>query len=350
LNNFLHSREMQRTGRPILLDYATYPWVLLRRTSDDAAGIFLAILIGLGAGFGAYLFWKSIEWFSWLFFNRGGRCLDFMGDYYVILLPAVGGLLVGPIVYFLARETKGDGPPDVMAALATAGGRIRKRVAAIKVLASSICIGSGGSAGREGPIVQIGGALGSAVGQWFCVPRDWLGTLVLCGVAGGISATFNAPLGGAFFALEVVQRRIIARNVGFIVLSSVMADIIARAFLFTEDKPTSFAMPAYTLKNDQEIVLFMLLGLVCAFAGLGFMRFFYRTEDVLSHWFTKGHVPMYLAPALGGVLVGVIGFLSLRYISSGGFSADIFGVGYGAHYGPDGALLDSGPVDGILLG
>jgi len=63
---------MQRTGRPILLDYATYPWVLLRRTSDDAAGIFLAILIGLGAGFGAYLFWKSIEWFSWLFFNRGG--------------------------------------------------------------------------------------------------------------------------------------------------------------------------------------------------------------------------------------------------------------------------------------
>lgn len=330
--------------------FAAHPRALLRRTSDDAVGMALAIVIGIGAGFGAYVFWKAIEWFSWLFFNRGAVGLDFIGDYYVILLPALGGLIVGPLVFFFAREVRGDGPPEIMEALATAEGQVRKRVAAIKVLASSVCLGSGGSAGREGPIVQIGGSLGSAVGQWLRVPRAWLGTLVLCGVAGGVSATFNAPIAGAFFALEVVQRRIIARNVGFIILSSVMADIIARIFLFTEEKPTSFAVPAYSLKSNGEIVLFMLLGLVCAFAGIGFIRFFYRTEDALSKGFSRWQVPVYLRPAIGGLLVGGIGFLSFHYISTDDFAADIFGVGYGAHYGPGGALLNSGPVDGILMG
>ncbi|MDD5094733.1 MAG: chloride channel protein [Dehalococcoidia bacterium] len=323
-----------------------YPWNTLFRLSDDAAGIVLAAIIGICAGFGALAFWKTIEFFSWLFFNQGAEGFSFLGDHYVIILPMLGGLVFGPIVYFLAREAKGEGPPEIIEAIATRGGHIRTRVAATKILASSICIGSGGAVGREGPIVQIGGSIGSVIGQWFRVPERWLETMVLCGVAGGVSATFNAPIAGAFFALEVIQRRIIARNVGFVILSSVMAAIVARAFIFTEDRPTAFVVPEYSMENNQEILLYLLLGLITALVALAFMRFFYKTEDA----FAKLNTPMYLKPAVGGLVVGVLGFISLRYVSTGGFSADIFGVGYGNHYAAGGEFLGAGPIDGILMG
>jgi len=337
---------MQKKERSTFLRLITYPWYQLLRTSDNAAGIVLAILIGIGSGFGALAFWKLIEFFSWLFFKKGADWFSFLGDYHIIILPALGGLIFGPIVYFLAREAKGEGPPEIMEAVATKGGRIRIRVGAIKILASSICIGSGGAVGREGPIVQIGGSLGSAVGQLFRVPDQWLQTLVLCGVAGGVSATFNAPIAGAFFALEVIQRRIVARNVGFVILSSVMACIIARAFLFSEDNPTSFVVPEYSMASEQEILLYILLGIICAVAAMLFVKVFYRTEDL----FARLKPPMYLLPAIGGLIVGVIGFISIQYVSSGTFTADIFGVGYGAHYGPGGEFHESGTVDNILMG
>jgi len=323
-----------------------YPWNTLLRISDDAAGIVLAAIIGICAGFGALVFWKTIEFFSWLFFNQGAEWFSFLGDHYVIILPVLGGLIFGPIIYFLAREARGDGPPEIMGAMATDGGYIRARVAAVKVLASSICIGSGGSVGREGPIVQIGGAIGSIVGQRFRVPKSWLNTMVLCGVAGGISATFNAPIAGAFFALEIVQRRIIARNVGFVILSSVMAAIVARTFLFSKDNPTAFVVPDYKMESNLEILLFIVLGLITALVAVAFVRFFYKTEDVISRF----HTPMYLRPAIGGLAVGVLGFLSLRYVSTSSFSADIFGVGYGNHYAAGGGFLNAGSIDGILLG
>jgi CIC family chloride channel protein len=338
---------MQKTSKSTLLRLITYPWNQLLRTSDNAAGIVLAILIGIGAGFGALAFWKLIEIFSWLFFKKGADWFSFLGDYYIIILPALGGLIFGPIVYFLAREAKGEGPPEIMEAVAIRGGRIRMRVGAIKILSSSICIGSGGSVGREGPIVQIGGSLGSAVGQLFRVPDQWLQTLVLCGVAGGVSATFNAPIAGAFFALEVIQRRIVARNVGFVILSSVMACIIARRFLFSEKNPTSFSLPTeYGMESNQEILLYIVLGIICAIAAGIFVKIFYTTEDM----FTKWKPPAYLLPAFGGLIVGGIGFISLEFLSSGGFTADIFGVGYGSHYAAGGEFLKSGTVDSILLG
>lgn len=338
---------MQDNQKSALVNIVTYPWNLLLRTSDNAAGIALATLIGICAGFGAYIFWKLIEFSSWLFFKKGADWLSFLDEYYIIVIPAIGGLLFGPIVYFLAREAKGEGPPEIMESIATRGGRIRTRVAAIKILASSICIGSGGSVGREGPIVQIGGSLGSAIGQLFRIPDQWLQTLVLCGVAGGVSATFNAPIAGAFFALEVIQRRIVARNVGFVILSSVMASVVARAILFTEDSPTSFKIPVeYGMESNQEILLYILLGLVCAVAGLFFVKFFYKTEDLLA----RVKIADYLKPAIGGLIVGVIGFLSIEYVSSDILSADIFGVGYGSHYGPGGESLDTGPVDTLLSG
>lgn len=145
----------------------------------------LAVLVGALSGLGAVAFRWMLTNFNYLFFDVGGKALGFLGQYYVILIPAAGGLLVGPLVYFFAREAKGHGVPEVMEAVALRGGRIRPRVAFVKAFASAICIGSGGSVGREGPIVQIGSSVGSTIGQLFKMPPDGVRTLVACGAAGG---------------------------------------------------------------------------------------------------------------------------------------------------------------------
>jgi CIC family chloride channel protein len=303
------------------------------RASEAATGIILAVFVGLLAGLGAVVFRWMIKGFQWVFFARGATAFDFLGDHYVILIPVLGGLLFGPLIYFLAREARGEGPPEVMEAVAIRGGRIRSRVAVVKALASSICIGSGGSVGREGPIVQIGSSVGSTVGQWLRLPEDWVKTLVLCGAAGGISATFNAPIGGVFFALEVIQRRFIAGNLGFIVIGSVTADFIAHRFLGT--KP-SFSIPPYSIASYWEMLPYIVLGIITAFAVLGFIRLFYKCEDLFSVW----KIPGYLKPALGGIIIGLIGF----------YYFDIFGVGYGGGYGVGGVFTERGGVDMALVG
>jgi len=176
----------------------------------------LAVITGLGGGLGAVGFRHFIDLLQTFFYGSPGNLLDVIQStpwYLRIAIPAFGGLVIGPVVYFLAREAKGHGVPEVMEAVAIRGGRIRPRVSVVKALASAICIGSGGSVGREGPIVQIGSSFGSAVGQWMKLSEDWIRTLVACGAAGGISATFNAPIGGVFFALEIILGRFV-RNRG----------------------------------------------------------------------------------------------------------------------------------------
>jgi CIC family chloride channel protein len=206
-------------------------------------------------------------------------------------------------------------------------------VAAIKALASSICIGSGGSVGREGPIVQIGSSFGSTIGQWLRLPGDWVKTLVACGAAGGISATFNAPIGGIFFALEVILGRVMIRGLGFVVISSVIADFVAHIFLGGQP---SFSVPEYAMVSYWEILPYVLLGIICALAAVGFIRLFYRCEDMFSAW----KIPEYLKPVCGGLLVGLIGV----------YFFDIFGVGYGGSYGVGGVFIDRGGVDMALAG
>jgi chloride channel protein, CIC family len=116
-----------------------------------------------------------------------------ISPFHLLIIPALGAAIFGPLINRFAREAKGHGVPEVMEAVALRGGRIRPQVAIIKSLASAICIGTGGSVGREGPIAQIGSAIGSSVGQFFRLSDDRIRNLVACGAAGGIAATFNAP-------------------------------------------------------------------------------------------------------------------------------------------------------------
>jgi len=174
--------------------------------SNTTGPILLALLVGIGGGLGAVVFRWLITDVGDLFFGGGALLKPYLGRSWVVLVPAAGGVVVGLLVHFFAREAKGHGVPEVMLAVAAHGGRIRPRVAAVKALASSVCIGSGGSAGREGPIVQIGAALGSTLAQLLRLPTSRMRLLVACGAAAGISATFNAPIAGVLFAQDHLQR------------------------------------------------------------------------------------------------------------------------------------------------
>jgi CIC family chloride channel protein len=286
--------------------------IINRLTSSEVVtGLGLSVLIGVVSGLGAVAFRWLINNFQTLFFDGGGSVLSFMGDWYIVLIPAAGGLLVGPIIYFFAREAKGHGVPEVMEAVAMKGGRIRPRVAIIKSLASALCIGSGGSVGREGPIVQIGASAGSALAQWLKLPEESIATLVACGAAGGISATFNAPIAGVFFAMEIILGRVVTHRFAYVVISSVIADYVAHAFLGTA---RAFVVPEFSISSPWEIGFYAILGVLAGLSGVFFTKILYWFEDI----FDKVRFPEYFKPVLGGLLIGVIGL----------YSKDLFGVGY----------------------
>jgi len=288
-------------------------WLEGVQYSQEGALIAISLAIGVGGGFGAVIFRRLISWCQHFYFVTLGDWLSFMGPYYVIVVPALGGLLVGPMIYFLAREAKGHGVPEVMEAVALQGGRMRPIVVVVKALASSICIGSGGSVGREGPIVQIGSAFGSTVGRLLRLPDDYLKNMVACGAAAGIAATFNSPIAGAIFALEIILMEFGSIQFATIVLASVTSSVIGR--IFFGDVP-AFPIPPYGPTGAWELPIYAVLGVVTAFAGFGFSRILYKFEDVFEEW----RFPPYLKPAAGGLLVGLIGLWFPR----------VFGVGYGA--------------------
>jgi len=281
------------------------------RRSDTAFLLIFAVITGVGAGYGAVLFRWLIHFITHAFFDGGKTVFSFLGRYYVLMIPAIGGLLVGLITHYLAPETKGHGVPEVMLAIDKQGGKIRFRVALIKAIVSSISIGSGGSVGREGPIVQIGSSLGSSMGQLFHLSKEKIRILVACGAGGGIAATFNAPLAGIFFALEVIMRDYSPRHISSIVLSSVIATVVARGYLGNNP---AFDIPAYQMNSAWEILFYMTFGILAAGAAFLFIRFLYRTEDL----FNILPVPQYIYPAIGGLMVGTIGL----------WYPQVFGVGY----------------------
>ena len=276
----------------------------------------LAILIGILGGYGALLFRYAIKVAQYCFYQNTHDILTFahtLPVYLKIGLPALGGLVVGPIIYFGAREAKGHGVPEVMEAVALKGGRIRPRVALVKILASGISIGSGGSVGREGPIVQIGSSIGSSLAQILRVPHLRQRTLVGCGAAAGIAATFNAPIAGALFAVEVLLGDFGLATFSPVVLSSVTATTISRYYL--GDFP-AFIIPTYKLVSLWEFLFYPLLGVAAGFVALLFIFSLYKCEDL----FEALRIPEYLKPALGGLMLGCL-LWKWPYV---------FGVGYGS--------------------
>jgi len=281
--------------------------------------IVLGGIVGAIGGYGAVGFRKLIATFAQLgwgnFTQMEGKDLLVMAlgaPFWVkILIPAVGGLIVGIIVYFFAPEAKGHGVPEVMEAVALKNGRMRTRVFFAKAFASAICIGSGGSVGREGPIVQIGSGMGSVIGRWLKVSGERLRTLVACGAAAGIAATFNAPMAGTLFSLEIILSEFAASQFIPIVFSSVIATAISRHYL---GNFPAFEVPPYELLHYSELFLYLILGILAGMVAYAFIRLLYGMEDFFERW----RLPDFVKPAIGGAIIGCIGL----------FFPQIFGVGY----------------------
>jgi chloride channel protein, CIC family len=298
----------------------------------------MALVVGVGAGLGAVGFRELVFFFTWLVtghdqFGQQGHApslhLAWLGIWFVLVVPIAGGLVYGPLIQRFAREARGHGVPEVMLAVAENGGRIRPQVTVVKALASAITIGTGGSVGREGPIVQIGSALASTLGQWVRMSESRLRIIVACGAAGGIAATFNAPITGLFFGFEIVLREFSLDALFTTSLAAVTADLVSRAFFggapFFTAVPHNLAMT-----NDLSYLLIGVLALAAGLIGLGFKTILYWLEDFVDELW-KGR-PEWARPAVGGVALGLL-LLALP---------QMYGVGY--------PVMDSVIAGHVVLG
>jgi CIC family chloride channel protein len=300
-----------------------------RRASDWLAEsklglVVMALLVGAGAGLAAAGFRDLIYLVTWLFTGRRtygelghqpSLNVPLLGIWFVLVAPVLAGLLYGPLIQRFAREARGHGVPEVMLAVAENGGRIRPQVSIVKALASALCIGGGGSVGREGPIVQIGSALASTAGQLVRMSDTRLRVLVACGAAGGISATFNAPVTGLFFGFEIVLKEFSAEALAATILAAVAADIVSRAFFGSA--PFFAAVPHNLLVgNDLSYLLIAVLGVLSGLIGVLFQKSIYKGEDAADAiWRNR---PKWLRPVAGGILLGLL-LLALP---------QMYGVGY----------------------
>lgn len=284
----------------------------------------LAILVGVVAGYGAIAFRYMIAFFHNLFFF-GTIDLNFHSEEHfvsswgpwVILVPALGLLIVNYLTKTFAPEAKGHGVPEVMNAVVENRGKIRPQVALVKSLASAICIGSGGSVGREGPIVQIGSSFGSSLGQLLGLrPRDVI-MLVGCGVAGGIAATFNAPIGGVAFAVELILPEYNLMTFMPLIISSTTATYVATRVIGTSP---AFILPEYHFTSPVEFIFYLVLGVAAAGGSIAFISILYRMED----FFDRIKVSSHLKSLAGGLLLGAVGYALYRV--TGHYY--LYGVGY----------------------
>lgn len=273
--------------------------------------ITLAIVVGVGVGVWSIIFHEFLELTQEVFFSQAR---GWLGSWFLVpLLPALGGLLAGLIAVFYAREVRGAGVSEVINAIVTRRGVIRPRVMWAKALASGLTLGMGGSGGSEGPIVQIGAALGSGVGQIFKLSESNLKTLIACGAAAGISAIFNAPIAGVLFALEVILGDFAISAFAPVVISSVLSAVVVHTYW---GNLAVFEVPDYGFTGVSELGWYLVLAALAGIVGVGFIRFMYGVDHFFEHRFTT--VPVWAKPALGGVLVGGIGVMF----------PEVMGVGY----------------------
>ncbi len=283
------------------------------RLPEDSRWIYLdllSIVVGAIGGIGSVAFRKLVELAHEFFFDF--LLLQAPSSYFIVLLPVLGGLIVGPLIYKLAPEASGDGIPHIMISLQRFSGDIRKRAGLILICTSAITLGSGGSAGREGPISLIGASAGSAIGRAIKLSARDVKVLTCCGVAAGIAGTFNAPMGGAIFSMEVISKKLTSLDAVPVLLSAVVGKAVASALI---DPVPEFVNPTFYFTTFDMILCFF-LGPIFGFLSFLWVKCYYLFED----GFLRLSVPESLKPALGGIFAGICGLFFLEY--------GIMGVGY----------------------
>ncbi len=301
-------------------------WRLLTRP------VILSVMVGLVTGSAAVLFYFATNSVEHIFLNNlagyhppeeGVGAVLVMGDqmidslamdhrWFLFLIPVIGGLISGFLVFKFAPEAEGHGTDAAIDAFHNKGGIIRGRVPIIKGLASIATIGTGGSAGREGPIAQIGAGFGSFIASKLKLTSADRRILLLAGMAGGIGATFRSPLGGALFAVEVLYKNPEFEHEGLIpaIISSITAFSLFGAT--TGWKPL-LDTPEFSFEHPQELIFFLLLGITCAALGKLYVKCFY----VVQHLFKEWNFPIMLKPAVGGFLLGLLAMVVPQVLGSG---------------------------------
>ncbi len=298
-----------------------------RRMKRIWRGTLLGILVGIISGLGGIAFNYMVTAGTRFFSGdmvvglmpslRDTAILGFPVERWMMLLiPAFGGLISGLLVFRFAPEAEGHGTDAMIDSFHRKKGIVRRQVPIIKTLASAITIGSGGSAGKEGPIAQIGSGFGSILASTLKLSDNERRILLLAGAAGGIGAIFKAPLGAALFAAEVLYSKADFEFEAIIpcILSSVVGFMV---FTFYDGTGTIFHIPAFTLATPAQLPFYLFLGLFCAIIGFLYIKVFYGMRDRL---FGSINIPKYLKPALGGLMLGITGFF-LPQVFRGGYDA-----------------------------
>ena len=271
--------------------------------------------IGIAAGFIAYLLLKLIGLFTNLFFFHRfsaeftSPVTNHLG-WWVILLPAAGGLVVGLMAKYGTSKIRGHGIPEAMEAVLTSRSRIHPKVAILKPLSVAVAIGTGGPFGAEGPIIQTGGAVGSLVGQLVHMTAVERKVLLACGAGAGMSATFNTPIAGVILAIELLLFEFRPRSFIPLVVASTLATTTRFVIM---GRNAMFAMGTVDFGILSNLPYYILLGVVCGFAAVGFSRALYWVEDR----FEQLPLDQLWWPAIGGLGLGVIGFFMPRVLGVG---------------------------------
>ena len=276
--------------------------------------IILSVAVGVGGACGAALFHTLIYYSTFAFYGHDGSAnfigiVEAMPVWQRLLIPTLGGLLVG-IIFKLAKvsEAEGEGVPEVMEALAHKRGTIRPVVAPVKIITAAITLGSGGSAGREGPVIQIGSAIGSSVAQFMKMVDKERSLLLAAGAAAGIGGTFGAPIAGVLFTVEILHHR--AHNLlrAFVIIIAAFVGTYGSQLL-TNQKGLRFALEDTGTISIVTFLCLVCLGVLAALTALSFGK----VLNFARLHFQKIHLPHWLKPAIGGLLIGIIG-LYLPYI------------------------------------
>jgi CIC family chloride channel protein len=297
--------------------------------NDQVVLAVLAVVIGLAAGGAAIVFRQGIGAVQWLFYGfadeRVATLASQLPAWRVLLAPALGGLLIGLFVYFLMPGRRPQGVPDVIEANALHGGRMSLIAGLKAALVNAASIGVGASVGREGPVVHLGASLGAWISECLHLGRSLSRTVLGCGVAAAIAASFNAPIAGVFFALEVVIGHYALTAFAPIVIAGVTGTIVSRAYY--GDFPAFILPQEHVIASFFEFPAFALLGVVSALAAILMMRTIMLSEDVIK----QSAIPRWLCPAVGGLMVGLLAL----------FYPQVLGVGYEA---TDAALSELYPL------
>lgn len=288
--------------------------IKLGRRPGNVSFLFYSVAIGIIAAVGALVFRALIEFFQGTFWPDETTFLQQVKAapfWLKILVPSLGGLAAGIFIHRWVPEAKGPGVPEVIAAVTNRQSIIRHRVTFLKALVTSLLIGSGASVGREGPIVQIGASAGSSIAQLFNLDPDMRRVCLASGAAAGIAATFNAPITGTLFALEIILLDIEIAYISHIIVAAVSAAVLSR--VWWGDFPT-FKFPVFHMDHYGELFIFLILGVLAGLAAIVFMHLLAKTAQL----FDTLKIPPWLKPGVGGLLIGL---LALMY-------PHVLGVGY----------------------